>query len=121
MQPQLDFTAPAFQGRTPQTRHTSRDGALVCRATSQRARMLVLYLSRGPSSDGELALAMGLPEGRISARRSSLIADGLVQYVDIVQGPHGAKVTRHELTVRGLHLAARLLETRDERTIKVTR
>ena len=101
---------PPFQGKTPQTRHASYTGAVVAvrRATSQASRMLVLYLERGSSTDGELASIMGLPEGRISARRSGLMKLDLVQYCDVVQGPHGAKCCRFCLTVRGVHAAGRL-------------
>lgn len=99
-----------FTGSTPMSRHCSLSGAKAAtvRAGSQCSRMLVRYLERGPQSDGDQALALGLPEGRISARRSMLITKGLVVYVDIVQGPYGAKVTRWECSVRGQHVAARL-------------
>lgn len=101
---------PPSQGRTPQTRHTSLSGAIAAlpRAQSQKARMLMLYLDRGPSSDGDIALQMGLPEGRISARRSALLADGIVQACDIVMGPYKAEVTRWCLTVKGVHVAGAL-------------
>jgi hypothetical protein len=103
-------TLPPYQGSSPQTRHASRSGALVALKSqlSQKARILVLLLDRGPSCDGDLALWMGLPDGRVSSRRGALVTDGLVQHVDIVQGAHGAEVNRWELTVRGQNVAARL-------------
>jgi len=99
-----------FSGTTPRTRHASLSGAklAVTRAGSQGARILVRYLDQGPQTDGQQALALGLPEGRISARRSALIARGLVAEYDIVKGPYGASCTRFELTVKGLHVAAAL-------------
>ena len=107
----FDFDAlPPYSGRSQATRHTSRSGAIAAapRAQSQLARMLVRYLDYGALSDGDQAFALGLPEGRISARRSTAIQHGLVAYVDIVQGVHGAKVTRWGLTVKGLHVAAKV-------------
>lgn len=105
---------PPHHGSSPQTRHTSRSGALVALKSqpSQKARILVLLLDRGPSCDGDLALWMGLPEGRVSARRGGLVTDGLVQHVDIVQGAHGAEVTRWELTVKGTFVAGQLRSPR---------
>lgn len=99
-----------FGGATTVTTHTSLSGAqaAIRSATSQAARMLVRYLDLGPLTDGDHARAMELPEGRISARRSKLIALGLVAFHDIVAGPHGAKCCRFELTVSGLHVAGRL-------------
>lgn len=90
---------PPYSGRSQATRHTSRSGALVAqeKAPSQKARMIALYRQHGPLSDGEIAKAMGLPEGRISARRSALLADRVVEYHDIVPGPYGAQVTRWRL------------------------
>lgn len=69
--------------------------------------MLVRYLAFGPQTDAQLALALGLPEARISARRSGLITKGLVVYVDDVKGLHGVMNTRWELTVHGQHVAAK--------------
>ncbi len=107
----FNFDAPIpHHGSTPQTRHTSRSGAEAARRsyTSQAARVLVIYLERGPSTDLEIAQILGLDPGRISARRNALIADGLVQHHDIVLGPYGAKACRFELTVKGLHVAWQL-------------
>jgi hypothetical protein len=99
-----------FQGLTPRTRTSSLSGArqAVVKAGSQCSRMLVRYLEAGPQTDGQIALSLGLPEGRISARRAELSRRGLVADVDIVDGPHGARCTRFELTVKGLHIAAAL-------------
>lgn len=100
----------SFTGSTPVTRNASLSGAraAIRSASSQAARMLVLYLDRGASTDGEIATLMGLPEGRISARRSALIKKDLVHYVDTMDGPYGAKVTRWDLSVRGVHVAGKL-------------
>jgi hypothetical protein len=99
-----------FSGTTPRTRTASLSGARVAitRAGSQCARMLIRYLEMGAQTDGQQALALGLPEGRISARRASLIERGLVAELDKVHGPYGADCTRFELTVKGLHVAAAL-------------
>jgi hypothetical protein len=102
-----------FGGRGA-SRHTSLQGARVAvvRASSQAARLLVRYLDHGPQTDGQQALALGLPEARISARRAGLIAKGLVAHCDVVPGPFGANVCRWELTVRGVHLAGSLRSAR---------
>lgn len=99
-----------FNGSTPQTRHASLSGArvAVCRASSQAARMLARYLTYGPLSDGEQAKALGLPEGRISARRAGLLVKGWVAYESIVAGPYGAFVTRWQLTAAGRAVAQRM-------------
>jgi hypothetical protein len=51
---QLDI---GFTGSTPATRHASLSGAraAIRSASGQAARILVLYLSRGASTDGEIA------------------------------------------------------------------
>lgn len=105
-------TLPPNRGTSPATRHTSMSGAVAAlpRVQSQANRMLVRYLRFGPQSDGDQALALGLPEGRISARRSMLMEKGLVVFVDIIDGPHRAKVTRYELSVKGQNLAAKIAE-----------
>lgn len=105
---------PPHHGAIPPTAHTSRSGAEIAQRSyaSQAARMLVLYLERGSSTDLELSQILGLPDGRVSARRNQLITDGLVQYVDITIGPYGAKACRFELTVKGLHIAGQLQSQR---------
>ena len=85
-----------FSGRSPQTRHASLSGAQVAavRAGSQKARMLLAYLEHGPLTDLSMAALLGLPESRISARRSGLQprdAPALVQYVDLVDGRTGPR------------------------------
>lgn len=96
-----------FAGRSPRSRRTSLQGACVAvvRAGSQCARMLRWYLERGPMSDLQMAALTGLPESRISARRSGLWERGLVRYVDDVMGPHGAENGRYDLTARGRAIA----------------
>lgn len=111
MQGQIEIN---FAGTIPASRHTSLSGAKVAihRASSQAARMLVRYLEVGALSDTDMALALGLPEARISARRSMLIKQQYVEHVDIVEGVHGARVCRWQLTVSGTCAAGRIRSER---------
>ena len=106
-QPALPFT-----GRTPRSRTASRSGAITAapRALSQSSRMLVAYLTLGPRTDLELAEQLGLPESRISARRSLLMTKHLVAYHDTVLGPCGAPNCRWTLTPGGQAVARTLQE-----------
>lgn len=99
-----------FTGITPISRSNSLSGATVaiCRASSQKARILVRLLEHGPQTDTEVALALGLPEARISARRAPMVKDGLIAALDSVKGPSGASCTRWELSVRGVFVAGPL-------------
>lgn len=97
-------------GRSPRAQRTSLQGAqrAVCRSGSQKARMLLAYLQCGASTDLQMAARLGLPEGRISARRSGLIERRLVRYVDDVMGPFGAENGRYMLTPHGDTVAREL-------------
>lgn len=99
-----------FGGRSPRSRSTSYQGARVAvrHAESQASRMLLKYLADGPLSDLQLHAALGLPESRISARRGSLMARGLVRWCDDVMGPFGAENGRYTLTEKGRAIAAGL-------------
>lgn len=112
--PHLDTgqIAIPFGGRSPRARRTSLQGAQVAvsRAGSQASRMLLRYLEEGPLTDLELHARLGLPEGRVSARRSGLMAKGLVQWCDDVAGPYGAQNGRYQLTVKGRNVAAALAQ-----------
>jgi predicted transcriptional regulator len=100
----------SFTGSTPISRSNSLSGAKVAvtRANSQKARILVRLLEFGPQTDSQVALALGLPEARISARRSPMVKDGLIAALDSVKAPSGAMATRWELSVKGTFLAGRL-------------
>lgn len=100
-----------FRGRSPRARRTSLQGAQVAvtRAGSQCARMLLQYLE-SPRTDLEMAARLGLPESRISARRSGLIDRLLVAWLEDVPGPHGAMNGQYGLTARGRAVAASLKE-----------
>jgi predicted transcriptional regulator len=99
-----------FGGNSPISRSNSLSGAKVAvtRANSQKARILVRLLECGPQTDSQVALALGLPEARISARRSPMVKDGLIAALDSVKAPSGAMATRWDLTVRGVHVAGHL-------------
>lgn len=97
-----------FGGRHPRARRTSLQGARVCRASSQAARMLVAYFVAGPLTDVQMAERLGLSDGRISARRNGLIDRKLVRYQDDTMGPFGSEVGRYVLTNYGREVAAEL-------------
>lgn len=97
-----------FGGRSPRARRTSLQGARICRAGSQAARLLIAYLHDGPSTDLQIAERLGLPESRISARRNGLIVRGFVTYHDDVEGPHGAMNTRWTVNGAGHEVAHEL-------------
>lgn len=99
LQTASQLTIP-WGGKCPRSRRASLQGAqcAVTRAGSQNARILIAYLTSGPQTDLQLAERLGLPESRISARRSSLIARRLVNYLDDVPGPYGPENGRYELT-----------------------
>jgi hypothetical protein len=94
-----------FGGRTPRSRQASLHGARVCRAGSQAARLLIAYLQLGARTDSQMAETLGLPEARISARRSGLMDRRLVAYSETVQGPYGTDVCRWILTRQGQDVA----------------
>lgn len=101
----------AWSGRSSRSRRSSLAGAQVVAvrgAVSQASKMLVRYLEQGSQTDVELALALGLSDGRISARRNGLIDRGLVAWKEDVIGPFGSPVGKYELTVKGLHVAGKL-------------
>lgn len=77
-------------------------------AESQASRMLLRYLAGGPQTDLQLHAVLGLPESRISARRGSLMARGLVTWHDDVMGPHRAENGRYALTDKGRAIVAGL-------------
>lgn len=83
---------------------------LPLRAGSQAERMLSLYLRFGALTDFEVAFWMGLPEGRISARRNGLMERGLVRYHNEIDGPNGVTVCRWTLTVKGKHVARKVVD-----------
>ncbi len=88
-------------GRSPRSRSSSLSGARICRAGSQAARLLVAYLTYGPSTDLQQAERLGLPESRISARRGGLAARHEVAWVADVIGPFGATNGKYGLTAVG--------------------
>ncbi len=96
-----------FTGRTPRSRQASLGGARAATvmAGSQASRMLVWYALCDRLSDSEMALRLGLPEARISARRAGLMVKGLVAYEDTVTGRHGAPNSRWRLTLYGQRVA----------------
>ncbi len=96
-----------FNGRRQTTRRTSQAGAraAIVKAGSQASRMLVAYAEHGFLSDTDMALRLGLPEGRISARRAGLMLKGFVVFADVVQGRHGAPTCRWRATVSGHRMA----------------
>ncbi len=100
----------SWTGRSPRSWRTSLQGAraAVSRAGSQNARILIAYLTAGPLTDLELAERLGLPESRISARRSGLIKRRLVTYFDDVPGPYGPSNGRYTLTPYGWNVASDL-------------
>jgi hypothetical protein len=88
------FTAGGQRAPDPPiSRSNSLSGAKVAvtRANSQKARILVRLLEFGPQTDSQVALALGLPEARISARRSPMVKDGLIAALDSVKAPSGAR------------------------------
>lgn len=95
-------------GRSPRAKAASLSGARVCAARSQAARLLIAYLTHGASTDRQQAERLGLPEARISARRSGLVERLLVAYVDDVPGPYGTRNTRWNLTAPGRSVAGDL-------------
>ena len=99
-----------FGGRSPRAKAASFSGAraAVTRAGSQRARLLIAYLHYGPSTDLQQAERVGIPESRVSARRSGLLDQQLVTYHDDVPGPHGAKNCRWRLTNAGREVVGEL-------------
>lgn len=102
-----------FGGRSQRSRHTSQQGAIVAtvKAGSQASRMLLRYQICGALSDSDLAVMLGLPEARISARRAGLMVRGLVEYVDDVAGRYGALNCRWRLSFRGAAIAQQLQES----------
>ncbi len=98
-----------FGGKSSMSRQASLRGAHVAtvRAGSQASRMLLLYVQHGPLSDSRMAELIGLPEARISARRSGLMVRGFVVYADDVQGAH-TTVCRWRVTVAGQRIADRM-------------
>src|SRR5678815_188131 len=92
-----------FTGRSQRTRSNSLKGAqlAVVKAGSQASRMLLEY-AQADCTDLEMAAKLGLPESRISARRSGLVIKGLVRYAGYdVTGPSGALNAKWMLTVYG--------------------
>lgn len=81
---------------------SSRLGALAAaeRAPSQINRMLAEY-SKGPLTDLEMRGRLGLPESRISARRSALMSRGWVCWVEDTIGPCWITNGRYGLTEQG--------------------
>ncbi len=98
-----------FTGKSSRSRQASLRGAQVAtvKAGSQASRMLLLYAQHGPLSDSRMAELMGLPEARISARRSGLMVRGFVVYADDVQGAH-TTVCRWRATVAGHRLVGKM-------------
>lgn len=96
-----------FGGTSPRSRSASLSGARVAirNAESQASRILLRYLAHGPLSDLQLHGYLGLPESRISARRSALMARGLVRWCEDVIGPYGATNGNYELTPAGVAVA----------------
>jgi predicted transcriptional regulator len=90
----------------------SQKGAEVvaAKAGSQCARMLLQYLAQGPLTDLEMHKAIGLPESRISARRSGLMDRGLVRWYEDVRGPFGAPNGKYGLTGLGEAIARKLAQ-----------
>lgn len=99
-----------FGGRSPRARRNSFQGARVAcvHAGSQKARMLDAYLSNGALTDLQMGERLGLPESRISARRSALLERSLVTYLDDIAGPFGAPNSRWTLTPYGREIARAL-------------
>jgi len=101
-----------FGGKSATSKQASLRGAQQARvrAGSQASRMLKLYDQYILLSDTEMAKLMGLPEARISARRSGLMVRKLVEFADEIDGPHGVKVCCWTLTEHGARVARGLTE-----------
>ena len=69
-----------FAGRTQTPRHCSWVAAerSAVRATTQTARLMALYVTRGPQTDADAALALGLDRSTINARRATLVRSGAI-------------------------------------------
>jgi hypothetical protein len=109
------WTLP-FSGKSPRAKASSLSGAriAVTSVRSQAARLLLLYAGYGPSTDGQQAERMGLPEARISARRNALMQQYCVAYHDDIVGPYKAKNGRYALTEHGWDVARVLLKAQAE-------
>jgi hypothetical protein len=70
--------------------------------------MLVEYFLAGPLSDLQMAERLGLPESRISARRSGLMDRRLVVWVEDVEGPYKAPNGKYGLSGYGREVAGEL-------------
>lgn len=73
--------------------------------------MLLRYLEQ-PLTDLEMHALIGIPESRVSARRSGLMQRGWVTWVWDIEGPHGAQNSVWGLTQKGRLVAAALKERR---------
>lgn len=91
-----------WQGRSPRSRRSSHLGAVKAaeRAPSQANRMLAQY-ALCPLTDLEMRQRIGLPESRISARRSALMSRGWVCWVEDIIGPYSVPNGRYGLTEQG--------------------
>ncbi len=85
----------AFHGLTPQSRHTSYQGAqdAAPRAANQQVRYLAYLRLRGAqgATDREAAEYLGLERTSVNARRSELVKAGLVVPGGFRRGPTGIK------------------------------
>lgn len=99
-----------WTGKSPRSRRSSHQGAVKAqeRSLSQASRMMQQYATRGPHTDSEMARSLGLPEARISARRSALMQKGFVKYVSDTVSVCGVKVCIWGLTAAGQHVAGTL-------------
>lgn len=77
--PWMNSTLP-FSGSTPQSRHTSRQGAedVQTRALGQTVRYLALLKEHGGLTDLEAAKLMQVERTSINARRAPLVKAGIV-------------------------------------------
>lgn len=80
-----------WQGSTPLSAHTSREGAQKAqkRAASQTVRLLELYAQYGPLTDAEAARHLGVERTSVNARRVPLVTRGVVVAVDTVPSTRG--------------------------------
>ncbi len=80
------FSLP-FSGSIAVSRHCSAQGAIQAseRVGRQAVQLLTLYANRGPLTDADAAILMGVERTTVNARRNELVRRQLVQAVDTVK------------------------------------
>lgn len=90
-----DTDLPFADSPSPIAGQCSYQGAqaAVGRAETQTLRLLELYAKRGPTTDADAALALGIERSTINARRGALCRRGIVTAKGAVIGRCGVRNT----------------------------